>query len=77
MSEAIVFENDIPLPARVTGRPPVYHWQDMEAGQSFFVPGHGPDNVAGYLNREAKKVGKSHRFSQRKEGDGLRVWRVA
>jgi hypothetical protein len=51
-----------------------YPYKEMEVGDSFFVSAGGIQNVCNQNYRMGKKLGMS--FIARKEGDGVRVWRV-
>jgi hypothetical protein len=66
-------ESDVPVPVGNTRSK--YPWAEMKVGDSFFVE-HGSQNV---LSTSGRQYGKFHggKFSTRREGNGVRVWRIA
>jgi hypothetical protein len=52
-----------------------YPHEDMEVGDSFFLVGISMQVVLNANWRAGKRLG--WRFTARKEGDGIRVWRVS
>lgn len=66
-------EKNIPLPDAKNGPSRTRPLRTMEVGDSFFVPGIKKRAQVGvqYIERTT-----SMRFTTRKEGDGLRVWRT-
>ena len=81
-----VIEKGIALPAAKGG--PLgkgknkYPWKEMEVGDSFYTP--APEGrtlakyrptISGCASLAAKRLGM--KFATRRDGDGLRVWRVA
>ena len=52
----------------------MYPYKEMVVGDSFLVPGAKLQIVCNNNWRVGKKLGMV--FSDRKEGDGVRVWRV-
>ena len=52
-----------------------YPHEDMEVGDSFFLVGVAMQVVLNANWRARKKLGR--RFTARKEGEGIRVWRVS
>lgn len=55
-----------------------YPWEQMEVGDSFYVE-NPPRNKFGYalsLTTNAHRKFKDKRFTQRVEGNGVRVWRI-
>ena len=69
-------EKDVPIPkAETRGRPSKYPFSKMGTGDSIFIDG-------GYVGCSAYACAMQHarlygkRFSGRKEGNGLRIWRV-
>lgn len=52
-----------------------YPHEDMEVGDSFFLVGIQMQVVLNANWRAGKRLGR--RFTARKEGEGIRVWRVA
>ena len=68
---SIDVQKDVPVPeARKR-----YPYKEMEVGDSFFVEDGGIQNVCNQNYRMGKKLGMS--FIARKEGTGVRVWRVS
>ena len=53
----------------------VYPYNDMELGDSFFVPNGKMPTVNAANYRAFKRLG--WKFSARKQSDGIRVWRTA
>lgn len=66
-------EKNVPLPPKASGRGRKYPFPDMAVGDSIFIPSIHRSR-SGSLASLASKWGK---FSSRKEGDGLRIWRVS
>jgi len=76
MSEkAFKIEKGVPVPPPKSGRYAKYPFAKMDIGDSFFASEH-PTKVrpaaSWWANRHA-----GFKFQTRKEGDGVRVWRVA
>jgi hypothetical protein len=67
----IMVERGVVMPPKLESR---YPHGEMEVGDSFFVVGLGMQVVLNANWRASKKLG--WKFSARKEGDGIRVWRV-
>lgn len=70
----IEIEKGIEMPDRPLGKPPKYPWREMEVGDSFFVPNMNTADFGGGASTAGKRLGK--KFSCRREGNGVRVWRV-
>lgn len=68
----ISVERGIAMPSEKVVRK--YPHEDMEVGDSFFLVGVSTQVVLNANWRAAKRLG--WRFTARKEGDGIRVWRV-
>ena len=66
-------EKEVPIPAGSGGRGK-YPWRKMEVGDSFLVP-RSQMSREGYRPVPTSSLGI--KVSIRKEGDGVRVWRVA
>lgn len=68
-------ERKVEIPPRTKGLK--YPWDELKVGDSFFVDqkvtSNGMYSCAANYNRRAKKPIK---ISVRKEGNGIRVWRV-
>lgn len=75
-----VIEKDIPIPNRVTGKgASKYGFRDMEVGDSILFP----DEPLGMKSRPSESARKTQNRSEgkkeytvRKEGSGVRVWRI-
>jgi len=67
---SVELDKGVPLPVARKK----YPYAVMEVGDSFFVAEGGIQNVCNQNYRMGKKLGMS--FIARKEGDGVRVWRV-
>ena len=77
-------EKDIPIPRRKQGGKailtyPVYPFNSMELGDSFFVPNYSRDKmqrltIAG--RSYFKKMNKKLTVTTRKQDEGFRVWVV-
>lgn len=73
----IKVESNVPFPeGGHIGRIPTYPWADMKPGDSFFVPNVTSHKFAGTI-QSARKKRKSWTLVVRKEGTGIRVWRLA
>lgn len=77
MLRPLKIDKNVPLPEPHTcGRERVVRipWQDMEVGDSVFVP----EAVAAGVKSNASQVSKRcrMRFTTRKVSDGVRVWRT-
>ena len=69
---SIAVENNIPLP-KIAKRN-VYPYESMDIGDSFFLESANPQTVANNNYVRGKKLGM--KFIARKEGNGVRVWRI-
>lgn len=70
-----MIEKHIPLTVRVyRGRPPLYPWHDLKAGDSFTVPYEERFKVRVSASRWGKRYGQV--YVTRKEGDHIRIWRI-
>ena len=74
--ENIKIEKNVAMP---TDRPKGYHprWpiKNMDVGDSIYVAGYSTGEAAfRSAYKHGKRFGKKYR--RRKEGDGLRIWRV-
>lgn len=75
MTQAFEVTDSVPHPNGGTKGVRKYPFDRMEVGQSFYVfpePGTTP-SIAAY--QYARRHGK--KFSCRREGDGVRIWRIA
>ncbi len=74
----IKVESGIPVPARTNrqgGRPSIYPFADLKAGESFFVPGKTAKTMSQTASKAAKRL-KIELITRTVEG-GVRVWRTA
>ena len=75
----IAVDKNVPIPPRERGweggQAPKYPWATMEIGDSFYVPGATQKNMSGPIFHAMQRTGR--KFISRKEGDGVRVWRIA
>lgn len=71
-------EKNIPIPKMKTGpgRSSIYPWEELEVGDSFFVPGKTPKQMSGLASSRSKR-GDGVKFKTRSVEGGCRVWRVA
>lgn len=68
-------EKGIPLPGLNTK----YPFEKMEVGDSFFIENPIKDNRGNPLSLSGQanqRYGGKKRFAQRKEGSGIRIWRI-
>ena len=65
-------ERGVALPSEKVSRK--YPHEDMEVGDSFFLVGVSMQVVLNANWRAGKRLAR--RFTARKEGDGIRVWRM-
>jgi hypothetical protein len=66
-------EKKVPIPARTTTQK--YPFRDMEVGDSFVATDGGKSVLvaaSAFTRRNPE-----YRFTTRKEGDGIRIWRIA
>ena len=66
-------EKGVALPSEKLSRK--YPHEDMEVGDSFYLVGVSMQVVLNANWRAGKRLG--WRFTARKEGEGIRVWRTA
>lgn len=70
-------DKGVPIPRleKVQFKPNKYPFPDMEVGDSFFVP----LEVVGAARVASGSYSRNHstKFTSRKEGQGLRIWRTA
>lgn len=69
---SLAIEKGIPLPEERKRN--VYPYQAMEVGESFLVPEAKMQIVCNSNYRVSKATGM--KFTARKEGNGVRVWRI-
>jgi hypothetical protein len=80
----IKLDKGVPIPPRTRGHGPhrKFPWEEMEIGDSFFVPKKGKHypqtdvSAKSYVKRHlATMAGK--KFAARRNSEGVRIWRVA
>jgi hypothetical protein len=71
----IAIDKNVPLPPPKRGPEATFPWQSMEVGDSFLVEGRSQSSVASHGSLAGQRYGR--KFTTRKEGDGVRVWRIA
>jgi len=73
-------EKNVPVPyvaAHISGRPPIYPFNELQVGESFYVPQitcKQRQSIQSQMRYRARKRGV--RFISRKMEGGLRIWRV-
>lgn len=71
-------EKGIPIPRFVNGRPLIYPFGDMKIGDSFFVPDVKKRfSIYSQLRHFNERNAKNIKVVQRRESNGVRVWRIA
>lgn len=70
------FDKNIPLPSRKYNIPSINDLREMKVGESFFIENcpHAAA-VSGTLSYKISKL--MFKVTTRKEGTGVRVWRIA
>ena len=71
----IKIEHGMPIPADGRRRP-IYPFDAMTVGDSFFVPNKKPTDISGAVHYAQRKH-PGWRFARRAVDGGVRVWRVA
>ncbi len=69
-------EKDIPIPEK-SGRKIKYPLDDMEIGDSFFIPGVDHQDISPVIAARKRARKWQREFTTRREDDGIRVWRTA
>jgi hypothetical protein len=70
-------EAGVAVPAKAFGgrsQEAKYPWRDLQVGQSFFVPDAKMSTMSSNAHYRGVKLGV--KFTCRKIGDGVRVWRI-
>lgn len=74
----IKIDKGVPTPTTsAAGSKPLYPWRSMDVGDSFYVEGVPRGTIGSSANGAAARIGGGVRFTVRKEGVGVRVWRVS
>ena len=73
----LTIEKNVPLPANPInpGSEKKYPLRELEVGDSFTAPFAQRAALASAMHKAGKRYGR--RFISRREGDAVRVWRVA
>ena len=73
MEQMYEISKDVPLPEPIKRHN--YPYEDLQVGESFWVSGISMQSLCNSNRRKSKLLDR--KFVCRKEGDGVRVWRVA
>ena len=69
-------EKDVPAPVRErAGRPKKYPFDQMQPGDSIFMPGAKIAPMGTIGKQKAQNPGQ--KFATRQEEGGMRIWRIA
>jgi hypothetical protein len=70
-------DKNIPLPENIKSS--VYPWEEMEVGDSFFVPGGKISTISVAANYRGKTTGEKYvcRYVSNGTDSGVRVWRLS
>jgi hypothetical protein len=76
--KAIKIDKGIPIPKQGRGRPSVFPFEDMEIGDSIFVPVKEAKDKSRAIGRAAMYA-RTHgvRFKTRTVEGGIRIWLIA
>lgn len=72
MEQVYEITKAVPIPAPLKRHN--FPYEQLQVGESFWVTGMSMASVANANLRNSKRLGR--KFICRKEGDGVRVWRV-
>ena len=64
--------NSVPMPEGKVRHS--YPYEELQVGESFHVPGGNMNVLCNYNRIRGKRLGT--KFVRRREGDGIRVWRI-
>ena len=67
-------EKNVPIPPRREYKTK-YPWDEMDVGDSFYVPNTKSGSIACGVYRASKRF-EGKKFISRSEAGGIRVWRV-
>jgi len=70
----IKVENNVPVPMNVGSKPRKYPWDTLAVGESFLTIGPQLNSMQVLCTHRRTET---KRFIARREGDGVRVWRVS
>jgi len=65
-------QKDVPLPTKRVKHD--YPYEQLEVGESFVVSGVGMNSLCNLNRVKGRKYGR--KFVCRKDGEGIRIWRV-
>lgn len=71
----IEIEKNVPIPMKALERGRIYPFPSMDVGDSFFVPNSKTGRLNGSISA-FKKKNPGVKFIVRKQGDGIRCWRI-
>lgn len=72
----IEIEKGVPIPDKA-GRKVKYPLDDMDVGDSFFVPDADHQDISPVIAARRRARKWTRQFTTRREDDGIRVWRTA
>lgn len=73
-----VIESGVPVPPRASGAgESKYPFNDMKVGDSFFAPACSSQALSNATRAYKMTHAPGSKWTTRKEGDGVRVWRIA
>ena len=72
MQQVYEITKDVPVPQPIKRHN--YPYRDLQVGESFWVAGISMQSLCNSNRRQSKALAR--KFICRKEGDGVRVWRV-
>ena len=72
MQQVYEITKDVPVPQPIKRHN--YPYRDLQVGESFWVAGISMQSLCNSNRRQSKALDR--KFICRKEGDGVRVWRV-
>lgn len=79
MEQTLPVDKDIPIPQAYKTRPDKYPFAQLEVGDSFFIE-NANKRFSIYANvrhfNERRKLHEQIKVCQRREGNGVRIWRV-
>ena len=75
MTVKFTIDRGVPMPP-VRGNKIIYPFDDMEVGDSFFVPNVEHGDITPQIAYRRRTRGWARKFTTRKENGGIRVWRT-
>jgi hypothetical protein len=67
---------EIPVPAKNSGRPPIYPWRKLAIGDSFFAPGKTHQTLGATAGTRGPGIKVTTRAVTENGVSGVRVWRI-